>query len=321
MSSYGPLKILACRAAENFGGQIGIELDEQLLQKDFGEYDNDNTRVCLEDDVRGSDVFVIQQMAPPVNHNLAELLFAVGLLKQESAARITAVVPYYPYARSDWCDEGERTLITAAFVADMLHQAGAHRILTMDPHSRSIRGFVIQSKMNFDALSATKMLREQVKDTSGNSLVLVAPDAGSAKYISKHAEAMSTPYAIIDKRRTGHEGKTEAVNIVGDVEGSDVLMLDDETLTGGTFISASQLLKERGAERIFAACTHAFLNEAAVKKIEDSKLDSLFITNTIPLVEQITSEKITVITVAEMFAKAIRRIHEDKSIKQMGSKH
>jgi len=308
MSNYGNLKILACRAASDFSQKIAALLDTNIVRTDVEEFKNDNTRICIREDVRGADVFVIQQSPPPVNHNLMELIFTIRLLNQESAGRITAVIPYYFYARS---------LITAAFVAEQLSFAGADRVVTMDPHSKAIRGYVVQSRMKYDYLTAAQILRQHAIKEAKNSLVLVAPDAGSAKHVGKHAEALDLPLAIIDKRRKDHSGKSYATTIVGDIKNNDILMLDDEILTGGTLMNAAELLKKEGAKNIFAACTHAFINKEIVQNIENSALDKLFITDTVPIAPEIITPKISVLSVAENFADAIKRIHEDRSIKGM----
>lgn len=270
--------------------------------------------VCVQifENVRGADVFVIQPTCPPVNHNLMELLIIIDALKRASAWRITAVLPYYGYARQDRKVQ-PRVPITAKLVADLITAAGAHRILTLDLHAGQIQGFF---DIPVDHLYATPVQLEYFKEQAWHDeTVVVSPDAGGVERARAFAKRLGTALAVIDKRRVG-PNETRVMHIVGEVEGKDVIIVDDIVDTAGTLAQASEALKERGARRIYASCTHPVLSDPAIERIERSSIEEVVVTNTIPLLEK-SSKKLTVLSVAPLLGEAIRRIHQEESVSSL----
>jgi ribose-phosphate pyrophosphokinase len=264
--------------------------------------------------VRGADVFVIQTASPPVNEHLMELLILIDALKYASAGRITAVLPYYFYVRSDKKDE-PRISITARLVADLLDTAGANRILTMNLHSPQIMGF---SRVPVDQLSAVNQMCDYFKaQESLENFVAVAPDVGRAKTTEAYAQLLNMPMAILYKQRSGDEEKVYVRNVIGKVTGKNVLLLDDEILTGNSIIEGANALRKRGAERIVAGCIHGFLSGNAVEDIEHSIVERLVITNTLSLTKNKKIDKIQALSVAKLFADAILAIHEGRSVSKL----
>jgi ribose-phosphate pyrophosphokinase len=268
--------------------------------------------VQIYENVRGADVFVIQPTCRPVNENLVELLVIVDALKRASAWRITAVIPYYGYGRQDRKVQ-PRVPITAKLVADLLTAAGAHRVLTMDLHAGQIQGFFTTP---VDHLFATPVLLPYFRERMLGDAVVVSPDAGGVERARAFAKRLDTSLAFIDKRRTG-PNEAKVVNIVGEVEGRDVIVVDDMIDTGGTLIQAVSALFERGAKRIFASCTHPVFSGSAVERIEASGLEEVVVTNTIPLPAARLSKKITVLSVAPLLGEAINRIHKEESVSRL----
>ncbi len=263
--------------------------------------------VEINDNVRGKDVFLLQSICFPANENLMELLIMLDALKRASPRRITAVIPYYGYARQDRKSK-PRTPISAKLVADLLTTAGANRILTIDLHSDQIQGFFNIPVDNLSALLVfVKYIRENIKD----DLVLVSPDVGGVKRVNEYAERLNRQIAIVVKRRPA-PNVAEAMYVVGDVNGKKAIIIDDIVDTAGTIKHAVQALLENRATEVYAFCTHPVLSGNAYQNIESSNLKNLMVTDTIPLLK--TSEKIKVISVAELLAEAIKRIHEEKSV-------
>jgi len=264
--------------------------------------------------VREDDVFVIQTSCPPVNDNFLELLLIIDALKYASARRITAVLPYYPYVRSDKKDE-PRISISARLVADLLETAGADRILTMTLHSPQIVAF---SRIPVDQLWATNLLCDHMLQTQDlSNAVVVSPDVGSADEANYYARGLDLPLAIMDKRRKSDDEKAEILNVIGDIEGKDALLFDDEVLTGGSMMEAVRLLKKKGARRIMAGCTHGVFSGSAIDNIENSPLEIFLKTNTIPPLGDRTSSKIQVISVGRLFGDAIKAIHHGESVSRL----
>jgi ribose-phosphate pyrophosphokinase len=265
--------------------------------------------VKIEENVRGKDVFVIQPTSHPVNDNLMELLIILDALRRASAYRVTAVIPYFGYARQDRKDQ-PRVPITAKLVANILTRAGASRILTLDLHAGQVQGFF---DVPLDHLYAINVFVDYFKRIKLNDLVIVSPDVGGIKMARAYAKRFGADLAIVDKRRDSPDS-TAVMHILGEVKDKNVIIVDDIVATGSSIVEAAKALKEAGAKKIFAAITHGVLSSDAVKKINNSKIDSLAITDSIPLDKSKKSKKIKVISVDKLFADAIRRIHFEESI-------
>lgn len=271
-------------------------------------FSNENLKVKIEENVREQDVFVVQTAAPPLSENIVELLILLDALTHASARRVTAVVPAFPYARSDKKDE-PRISITARLMADLLATAGADRILTVDLHSPQIQGFF---SMPVDQLTAVPVLCERLRDTVAAGAVVVAADVGEAKDAGGFAKRLDLPIAIIDKRRSGDDERAEAVAVIGEVAGKQCVLVDDEIATGGSIFSAADFLLDHGAASVSAAVVHPVLSGRAVERLAASRLERLLVTNTIPL--RHASPKIEVLSVAPLLAEAITRIHDGRSV-------
>lgn len=294
---------LARRIAEHLGMPLGaIEIRR---------FADGEIYVQVQENVRGADVFVIQPTCPPVNENLMELLLMIDALKRASAWRITAVMPYYGYARQDRKDK-PRVPISSKLVADMLQAAGVSRLLFMDLHADQIVGFF---NVPVDHLYAAPVFLSYIRSNLDTSrLVMVSPDAGGVARTRALAKRAGCQIAIMDKRRE-RPNEAEVLRVVGDVRGMDALVVDDIVDTGGTLLKAVQTLLENGARRVLACCTHAILSGSAVERIEQSPLERLIVTDTVPLTpEKARCSKIEVLSVAWLFAEAIRNIHEETSV-------
>lgn len=289
-------------------------LDVPLTPSETVKFSNENMLVKIGDNVRARDVFYIQTMAPPVSDGIMEMLIAVDALKHASADRITVVTPYYPYARSDKKDQ-PRISITARLMADMLQTAGANRVLTMDLHSPQIQGFF---RIPVDHLIGAPTLCRHLQDKwdIDDKCVLVAGDVGEAKDIGQFANLLHLPVAIVDKRRHGNDDKAEATNLIGEVKGLHAIIVDDEIATGGTIAEAARFCMERGALSVRVVATHGVLSGKAMKIIDDSPIGQVLVTDTIPLQGK-QSPKLETVSVADLFAKAIRRIHSGDSISDL----
>lgn len=308
---YTKLKLFTGRAnlklAEEVSKFAGIPLGEVDLMK----FPNDNSFVKIKENVRGANVFILQPTCRPVNDNLMELLIMIDALRRASAAKINIVMPYYGYARSDKKDQ-PRVPITAKLVADLLTVAGADRIITMDLHSDQIQGFFnIPVDHLTSQITFAQYFRENIDLTDA---VVVSPDAGGAHRARSLAERLNLGLAIGDKRRVDNSSSAEILNIIGDVKGKTAIMFDDILDTGGSLTDAARTLKEFGAKRIVAACVHGVLSGNAVEKIDSSPIENLFITDSIPLADSQRSDKIVQISIAEMLAVAIKKIHAEESL-------
>jgi ribose-phosphate pyrophosphokinase len=276
-------------------------------------FSNENLKVTIEENVREVDVFVVQTSAPPLSENILELLILLDALKHASARRVTAVLPYYPYARSDKKDE-PRISITARLLADLLATAGADRVLTIDLHSPQIQGFF---SMPADQLTAVPVLCDDLKRRGLDDTVVVAADVGEAKDAGRFAKRLGLPIAIIDKRRTGDDEKAQARAVIGDVRGKHCLLVDDEIATGGTIFSATDFLLDSGARGVSAAVVHPVLSGRAHERLAASRLESLLVTNTIPIPPEKRTNRIQVLSIAPLLAEAITRIHDGRSLSQL----
>lgn len=300
-----------------FTGNSNIDLVEEIA-RDLGtamgkslvkNFSDGEINVEIDESVRGMDVFVVQSICHPVNNNLMELLILIDALKRASAERITAVLPYYGYARQDR-KVSPRAPISAKLLADLITTAGASRILTVDLHAGQIQGFF---NIPVDHLFAAPVLLEYLKKLK-NDLVIVSPDAGGVERARAYAKRLNTSLAIIDKRREG-PNVSQVMNIIGDVEGMIAIIVDDLVDTGGTLARAAYALMEKGAKAVYACCTHPVLSGKAVEIISGSPIEEMIVTNTIPLQEEAkTCHKIKVLSVSSLLADAIRRIYEDESV-------
>jgi ribose-phosphate pyrophosphokinase len=267
----------------------------------------------IDENVRGEDVFVIQSGCSDANSHLMELFIMIDAFKRASAGRITAVIPYFAYARQDWKDR-PRVPITARLVADLMETAGANRVLTMDLHSPQIQGFFA---IPVDNLMAAPVLSAHIKTLKLEDLTVVSPDAGGVGRARVFAQRLNAKLAIIDKRRPA-PNVAKVLHVIGDVAGQNVVIFDDMVDTAGTLTLSVEALAKEGAKRIFSACTHPVLSGPALDRIGRSKLEKVFVTNTIPLTEKAAaSGRFSVLSVAELFGEAIRRINEGSSVSSL----
>jgi ribose-phosphate pyrophosphokinase len=288
---------------------LGIELGHTHTTR----FSNENLKVKIEDNVREEDVFVVQTSAPPLSENIVELLILLDALKHASAARVTAVVPYFFYARSDKKDE-PRISITARLMADLIATAGANRTLTVDLHSPQTQGFFTTPS---DQLTAVPVLCDALRLQDLSDTVVVAADVGEAKDAGRFAKRLDLPLAFIDKRRAGDDEKARPVALIGDIVGRRCLLVDDEIATGGTIFEATDFLLDKGARSVSAAVVHPVLSGRAVERLAASRLERLLVTNTIPIPPHKMSPKIEVLSVAPLIAEAILRIHDGRSISEL----
>ena len=289
---------------------LGIELGDATVTT----FSDGEIQVRLNENVRGYDVFVLQPTSMPVNDNIMELLLITDALKRASASRITAVIPYYGYARQDRKVQ-PRVPISAKMVADLITAVGTNRVLTVDLHAGQIQGFF---NIPVDNLYATPILLDFIRSKyDTNHLVIVSPDAGGVERARSFAKKLKCSIAIIDKRRE-KANECEVMNVIGDVSGMDALILDDMVDTAGTMTQAAAALKEKGARKVSAACTHAVLSGAAVERINNSAIEEMIVTNTSPLdSKREQCGKLTVLNIAPLLGEAIKRIHEESSISSL----
>lgn len=304
------LKVFTGRAHPLLANQICNELGVGLGKSEIFKFTNDNSFVRINESVRESDVYVIQPSCAPVNDGLMELLIMIDALKRASVRRLTAVISYFPYGRSDKKDQ-PRISITARLVADLLQVAGVDRVLALDLHSPQIQGFF---SIPVDHLTAVPILASHFAKKNLDNLVVVAPDAGRAKMARQFARRLQVPMAIIDKRRLGNDDQVEIDNVVGDVSGKQCLIVDDEISSGGSVIAAADTLTRFQATKIYAAITHPILSGEASQSILDSKIDELVVTNSVPVSEEKLNHKIKVLSIAPLIAEAIKCIHEGASV-------
>jgi ribose-phosphate pyrophosphokinase len=301
------------RLATDIAAALGIALGRVR----FTRFSNENLKVCVEDNVRDRDVFVVQTSCPPVNESFMETLILIDALRSAAAGRVTAVLPYLPYARSDKQDE-PGVSITARLVADLLATAGADRVLAMDLHSPQIVGFF---RHRIDHITSIPVLCQAlVQGAPGVDRVVVATDIGEAKDAGRFAASMKLPLAVIDKRRVDDSEHAMPNAIVGDVRGRHALIVDDEIATGGTILEAADLVTGIGATSVEAAVVHAVLSGNAVERLRRSSLRRLVVTDSIPLPESKRDPRIEVVSVAPLLAEAIRRIHVGESLHDMASR-
>ena len=303
------MEIFTGNANPQLARDICTELDKKLGGMLVSRFSEGEVRIKIDDNVRGKDVFIVQPTCPPVNESLMELLIMIDALKRASASRITAVLPYYGYARQDRKDQ-PRVPITAKLVANLLTVSGADRILTMDLHAGQIQGFF---DIPLDHLFAVNVFVEYITKLKIEDLVVVSPDVGGIKTARSYAKRLGAGLAIVDKRRISPE-KAEVMNILGEVKGKNAVLVDDLVATGGSLLEAASALKKAGVKKIYAAVVHGVLSGDAVQNIHNSILEELAITDTIPLAPHKKHPKIKVLSVAPLLAEAIKRIHKEESI-------
>ncbi len=310
MSFYGDITLISGTAHPELSASIAAELNLPLADAHVGRFPDKEIDIKVSEDIRGRDVYVLQPTCPPVNDNWAELLLLLDTLRRASAGRITAVMPYYGYARKDRKDEG-RVPISAKVVANTLVGAGAQRIVTLDMHAAQIQGFF---DIPVDHLYARPVLLEAVGQLGVENPVVVTPDVGGTKMARAWAKRLSADLAIVDKRRiSGSETVIE--NVIGDVQGRNCVIVDDMISTGGSITQAAETLKRNGAARIVIAVSHAVLCGPAVERIENAPVDTVLVTDTIPL--KIKPSNMKVVSTAPLIARAIQNIHENNSISRL----
>jgi ribose-phosphate pyrophosphokinase len=309
MSSYSEqLKIFAGNSHPQLAQDLCDYLGTELVNADVTRFKDGEIAVRTHETVRGADVFVIQPTSPPVNENLMELLIIIDALRRASARRITAVIPYYGYARQDR-KASPRDPITSKLVANLLTEAGARRVLSIDFHAPQIQGFF---DIPVDHLYASPIMVDYFKNMDQSKLIAVAPDVGSVKRVRSFAETLDIPMAIIDKRRP-KPNVAEVMNVIGEVEGKNVILLDDIVDTAGTITAAAKVLKEKGAKDVYACGTHALFSGPAVERLKNAPISKIIVTNTIAQKEH-DLDNLEVLSVAPLVGEAIDRIFKDLSV-------
>ncbi len=306
------LKVFTGNANPDLAKEICAFLCIPLGSAVIKRFSDGEVNVEIRDNVRGVDVFIIQPTSPPVNDHLMELLILMDGLKRASAKRVTAVLPYYGYARQDR-KVLPRAPITAKLVADLLTAAGVSRLLTMDLHAGQIQGFF---NIPVDHLYSAPVMLEHIKANYGDDTVIVSPDAGGVERARAFAKRLSASLAIIDKRRLT-PNVAEVMNIIGEVEGMTAILLDDMVDTAGTLAQSADALRRKGAKHVYACATHAVLSGSAIERLEKSEIEELVVTNTIPLGPKAACKKIRVLSVAPLLGEAIKRIHFQDSVSSL----
>ncbi len=307
------LKIFSGNAHPELARAICCYLEVPLGECEVFQFSNENIFVKLQENVRQRDVFIVQPMSTPVNTSIMELLIMIDAMKRASAGRITAVVPYYAYGRSDKKDQ-PRVPITARLLANMIETAGADRLLTVDLHAGQIQGFF---NIPVDELTALYMISRYYRKRRLDNLVVVATDVGASKRARNVAQSLNAPLAIIEKRRVGNNDQSQVLNVIGDVEGKRALIVDDEIDTGTTIMNSAEALKERGAIEIHVACTHPVLSGPAVERLSTDGVQEIVVTDTVPLPPEKRLAKITVLSIAPLIGEAIARIHTGRSVGEL----
>ncbi|GHO94184.1 ribose-phosphate pyrophosphokinase [Reticulibacter mediterranei] len=307
------LSIFSGNANRKLAQDICDHLQMSLGNADVFQFSNENIFVKINENVRGHDVFVIQPFSSPVNRSIMELLIMLDALKRASAARITAVVPYYAYGRTDKKDQ-PRVPITARLIADCITVAGAHRVVSMDMHAGQIQGFF---DMPVDELTAQTIQARYFASKKLSDLTVVAADEGFAKKARQLADRLGAPLAIVEKRRLGNEGVTEAMGIIGNVQGRCALIVDDEIDTAGSLTQAVRIVTKQGAREVYCCATHGVFSGPAIERLHTAPIKELVVTDSIPSPENNLLPNLTVLSVAELLADAICRIHDSRSVSEL----
>ena len=307
------LRIFSGNAHPELAQSVCNYLESPLGECEVFEFSNENIFVRIQENVRERDVFIVQPMTSPVNTSIMELLIMIDAMKRASAGRVTAVVPYYAYGRSDKKDQ-PRVPITGRLVANLIETAGADRMLTIDLHAGQIQGFF---NIPVDELTALYMISRYFINKDLDDPVVVAADEGGSKRARNVAQSLNAPLAIIEKRRTGNDEVAEVLNVIGDVEGKTAVIVDDEILTGSTLMEGARVLMDRGATAVYAGVTHALLSGSAVEDLKKSVIVELVVTDTIPLPPEKRIPQIEVLSMAPMIGEAIGRIHTGRSVGEL----
>ncbi len=311
---YQDLAVFSGNAHPQLAQDICNSLEMPLGQCEVFEFSNENIFVRILENVRSKDVFVVQPLSTPVNRSVMELLIMIDAFKRSSAGRITAVIPFYGYGRSDKKDQ-PRVPITARLLANLIETAGADRVLTVDLHAGQIQGFF---NIPVDELTALYLLGRHFQQRNMPNSTVLATDVGGAKRARDLARLLDTPLAVLDKERLGNQEKISSMALIGDVNGCNVIIPDDEILTGGTIVAAARVARENGAKSVTAACVHPILSDNAVEKIcGGDLLEELVVTDTIPLSADKLHKKITVLSVAPLLGDAITRIHTGEGVSDL----
>jgi ribose-phosphate pyrophosphokinase len=310
---YGELKVFGGRAHPALTGEICRNLGREAGRVTLYNFSDGENYCQIDENVRGADVFIVQPTCPPVNANLIELLIMLDAFKRSSASRVTAVLPYYGYARQDRKDK-PRVPITSKLIADLITAAGADRALCMDLHAAQIQGFF---DIPVDHLFAAPVLLDAIRDARLEPLTVVSPDAGGVERARAFAKRTGAQLAIVDKRRKG-KNEVEVLHVIGDVRGRTAIVVDDIIDTAGTLINTVMALKDAGATRIFAGCSHAVLSGPAIDRINGSTIEKIFCANTIPLEDKLIRCPLLIpLSVAPLLAEAIQRIHQGASVSSL----
>jgi ribose-phosphate pyrophosphokinase len=307
---YNDLAIFTGRAHPELAQAISDRLGRELGKVDVFEFSNENIFVQFQENIRMRDVFLVQPFVSPVNTSIMELLIMIDAARRASAGRITAVIPYYAYGRSDKKDQ-PRVPITARLIANMLETAGADRVLTMNLHAGQIQGFF---NIPLDELNALFTMTAHFKQEHLENYVVVAPDVGDEKRARDVAARLDMPLAIIEKRRLGNTGRTEAMNVIGEVDGRNVLVIDDEIDTAGTITEAVRILRDRGARDAIIACYHGLFTGPAIERLRAASAREIVVTDSIPIPEAKRLPNMTILPIAPLLGDAIGRIHSGQSV-------
>jgi ribose-phosphate pyrophosphokinase len=313
MAEYEDMTIFTGNANPALAEAIASKLRVGLGNIEVFEFSNENIFVKIDESVRENDVFIIQPLSAPVHRSIIELLIIIDAVKRASAGRITAVVPYYAYGRTDKKDQ-PRVPITARLVADMITVAGAHRVLTIDLHAGQIQGFF---NIPVDELTAMYLLADYFRAKRIPDRVVVSTDIGNAKRARNFAELIDAPLAIVEKRRTGNADSTEVLNLIGDVNGRTAILVDDEIDTAGSMCQAVDVVIAHGATAVYASCVHPVLSGPAIERLKASKIKEVVTTDTIPIPPEKMLPNIKVLSVAPMLAESMWRIHSGTSVGAM----
>jgi ribose-phosphate pyrophosphokinase len=310
---YGAVKLYAGSASTDLGSEVAAYLSLELSKQDVKRFSNENIFVRLQSSVRGQDVYLVQTMASPVSDQIMEMLITLDTLKRDSAGRITAVIPYFSYGRSDKKDQ-PRVPITARLLADLIQVAGADRYITLDLHAGQIQGFF---SIPGDVLTTFHLIGDHFLEKQLENAVVVTADLGFAKKGRNYAEKLNMPLAFVEKRRTGNRDSSQVMSLIGDVHGMDVIIIDDECDTGGSILHAVQTVRDNGARDVYVAFTHPVLSGRALENLREADVKEIVTTNTLPVPPHKRLPNMQVLTVAPLIAEVILRAHEGRSVGEL----
>ena len=310
---YGTIKLFTGSASGSLASEVAEYIGVTLSGCDIIRFANENIFIRLKNSARGQDVYLIQTMTSPVSDNIMELLIMLDALKRDSAGRITAVVPYLAYGRSDKKDQ-PRVPITARLLADMIQLAGADRYLTIDLHAGQVQGFF---SIPGDVLTAFHLISDHFADKELTNAAVVSTDLGFAKKARNYAAKLNMPLAFVEKRRTGNRGQSEVMSLIGEVAGMDVIIIDDECLTAGSIVNAVNTVRNNGAKDVYVAFTHAVLAGPAVERLKSLDVKEIVTTNTLPIPESRRLPNMTILSVAPLIGEVITRAHYGRSVGEL----